>query len=165
MAAPRARAGASNNVKKAVVFGALLLGAGAGYYYLAGRGPGGDGAAAATAVAQPPMTVALTKVTRASLQAYVEVVGSLVGAQTVDIVPRAQGRLVSLDVRIGDAVSRGQSIAKVEDQELREQLRQADASFEVARATIRQREADLTFARTNLDRNRSLLDRSLLPRQ
>ncbi len=111
------------------------------------------------------MTVALTKVARASLQAYVEVVGSLVGAQTVDIVPRAQGRLQTIGVRIGDPVSKGQVLAKVEDQELREQLRQADASFEVARATIRQREADLSFAKTNLDRNKSLFDRSLLPRQ
>lgn len=154
-------------MKKAIVIGVLALVVGAGYY-LFGRGnhaAEGAPAGAPGAFAQPPMTVALTKATRASLQAYVEVVGSLVGAQTVDIVPRAQGRLLSIDVRIGDAVNRGQSIAKVEDQELREQLRQADASFEVARATIRQREADLSFARTNLDRNKSLFDRSLLPRQ
>lgn len=117
------------------------------------------------AFGQPPMTVELTKVGRASVQEYVEVVGSLVGAQTVDVVPRAQGRLQTIGVRIGDPVSRGQLLAKVEDQELREQLRQADASFEVARATIRQREADLSFAKTNLDRNKSLFDRQLLPRQ
>ena len=121
-------------------------------------GPGG-------AFGQPPMTVELAKVGRASLQEYVEVVGSLIGAQTVDVVPRAQGRLQTIGVRIGDPVTRGQVLAKVEDQELREQLRQADASFEVARATIRQREADLSFARTNLDRNKSLFDRQLLPRQ
>lgn len=114
---------------------------------------------------QPPMTVELVKVGRASLEAYVEVVGSLVGAATVDVVPRAQGRLQSINVRIGDPVSRGQVLAKVEDQEIREQLRQSDASYEVARATIRQREADLSFAKTNLDRNKSLFDRQLLPRQ
>lgn len=122
-----------------------------------GGGPMGGG--------QPPMTVELAKVTRASLQAYVEVVGSLVGAATVDVVPRAQGRLQSINVRIGDPVSKGQVLAKVEDQEIREQLRQSDASYEVARATIRQREADLSFAKTNLDRNKSLFDRQLLPRQ
>lgn len=157
-------------MRKWIVGGALVLAAGAGYYVFGGSQEAASGAGAAKkggagAFAQPPMTVALTKASRTSLQAYVEVVGSLVGAQTVDIVPRAQGRLQSLTVRIGDSVSRGQVLAKVEDQELREQLRQADASFEVARATIRQREADLSFARTNLDRNKSLFDRSLLPRQ
>jgi RND family efflux transporter MFP subunit len=126
-------------------------------------GPGGPGGPMAGG--QPPMTVELVKVGRASLEAYVEVVGSLVGAATVDVVPRAQGRLQSINVRIGDPVSRGQVLAKVEDQEIREQLRQSDASYEVARATIRQREADLSFAKTNLDRNKSLFDRQLLPRQ
>lgn len=156
-------------MKKVIVGVVALLVVAAGFYFL--RGPGeGEGPAAGAAggtgaFAQPPMTVELIKVTRAPLQAYVEVVGSLVGAQTVDIVPRAQGRLQTIAVRIGDPVVKGQVLAKVEDQELREQLRQADASYEVARATIRQREADLSFAKTNLDRNKSLFDRQLLPRQ
>jgi HlyD family secretion protein len=162
-------------MRKWIVGIVLALMAGLGYYMLGAGGSeevakgGAPGAAKKGgppgAFAQPPMTVALTKVARASLQAYVEVVGSLVGAQTVDVVPRAQGRLQSITVRIGDRVSKGQVLAKVEDQELREQLRQSDASYEVARATIRQREADLSFAKTNLDRNKSLFDRSLLPRQ
>jgi RND family efflux transporter MFP subunit len=44
-------------------------------------------------------------------------------------------------------------------------VRQAEASFEVARATVRQREADLKFAQTALERSRSLFARNLLPRQ
>ena len=161
-------------MRKVIVGIVLAVVAGIGYYAWGGGGQassqgGAPGSAPkggpAGAFAQPPMTVSLVKVSRASLQAYVEVVGSLVGAQTVDIVPRAQGRLQTIAVRIGDPVAKGQMLAKVEDQELREQLRQADASFDVARATIRQREADLSFAKTNLDRNKSLFDRSLLPRQ
>ncbi len=157
-------------MKKVIVGVVLTLLVVAGFFVL-GRG-GDEGAAAKGAAkggpgafAQPPMTVELTKVSRSPVQEYVEVVGNLVGAATVDVVPRAQGRLVQISVRIGDPVRQGQVLAKVEDQELREQLRQAEASYEVARATIRQREADLSFARTNLDRNKSLYDRQLLPRQ
>jgi membrane fusion protein (multidrug efflux system) len=157
-------------MRKWMIVIALVVVAGAGYFVLGRGGSGGEAAQGAAkggpgAFAQPPMTVELTKASRAPLQEYVEVVGSLVGAATVDVVPRAQGRLQSINVRIGDPVGRGQVLAKVEDQELREQLRQADASYEVARATIRQREADLSFARTNLDRNKSLFERQLLPRQ
>jgi HlyD family secretion protein len=154
-------------MRKWMIGAALVVAAGVGYAVFGGNKDAAPAGATgqAGAFAQPPMTVELAKVSRASMQAYVEVVGSLVGAQTVDIVPRAQGRLQSIDVRIGDSVSRGQVLAKVEDQELLEQLRQADASFEVARATIRQREADLSFAKTNLDRNKSLFERHLLPRQ
>ena len=159
-------------MRKWMIGVALVVAVGAGYFAFGRGGSDSAGTPAAKAkggapgaFSQPPMTVALAEVTRASLRAYVEVVGSLVGAQTVDIVPRAQGRLQSIGVRIGDPVRKGQVLAKVEDQELREQLRQADASFDVARATIRQRQADLSFAKTNLDRNKSLFDRGLLPRQ
>ena len=44
-------------------------------------------------------------------------------------------------------------------------MNQAEAAFKVSDATIRQREADLKLAQTNLDRNKSLLERQLLPRQ
>ena len=75
------------------------------------------------------------------------------------------GRLEEVAVRIGDRVAKGGMLARVESREIAEQVRQADASFDVARATVRQREADLKFAQTNLDRSRSLFERQLLPRQ
>jgi len=68
-------------------------------------------------------------------------------------------------VRLGDRVNRGQTLAKIEDREIEEQVKQAKASFDVAAATIRQREADLKLAQTNLDRSRNLFDRQLIPRQ
>ena len=49
--------------------------------------------------------------------------------------------------------------------ELQEQVKQAKASFDVSAATIRQREADLRLAQTNLDRSRSLYERELIPKQ
>jgi RND family efflux transporter MFP subunit len=127
---------------------------------VAGRGgPGGAG------FGRPPMTVELATVSRAPVSEAITVVGNLIGAATVEIVPKASGRLQTVNVRIGDPVRRGELIALVEDQEIRQQVKQAEASFEVARATIRQREADLQFAETNLDRSRNLYERQLLPRQ
>jgi RND family efflux transporter MFP subunit len=122
-------------------------------------GPGGD------AFARPPMTVEVAPVRRDEVTEDMMVVGNLVGAATVEVVSRVSGRLQAITVRIGDSVSRGQTLAQVEDQEIREQVKQAEASHQVAEATIRQREADLTFAGTNLDRSRSLFQRDLLPQQ
>jgi HlyD family secretion protein len=68
-------------------------------------------------------------------------------------------------VRLGDRVSRGQRLAKVEDREILEQVKQAEASYEVGAATIRQREADLRLAQTNLERTRNLFERELIPKQ
>ncbi len=122
--------------------------------------PGGTGA-----FARPPMTVELTRAKTGSVSDRIMIVGNLIGSATVDVVPKVSGRLQSVAVRLGDPVRKGQLIAKVEDREIQEQVKQVEASFEVARATIRQREADLKFAETNVERSRSLFDRELLAKQ
>jgi HlyD family secretion protein len=62
-------------------------------------------------------------------------------------------------------VRRGQSIGKIEDREIVEQVNQAEASYKVGQATIRQRQADLNLALTNVERSRNLFARQLLPKQ
>lgn len=114
---------------------------------------------------RPPMTVAMAEVETGTIGASITVVGNLIGEQTVDVVPRTGGRLVSVNVQLGDRVQRGQLLAKIEDFELIEQVKQAEASLEVARATIRQREADLKVAELNFDRSKNLYERQLLAKQ
>src|SRR2546425_3803046 len=130
-----------------------------------GRRPGGGGGGFASFGARPPMTVELDSPTRADVTQELIVVGNLIGETTVEVVPKTAGRLEEMFVRLGDRVSRGQQIARIEDREIREQVKQAEAAFQVARATIRQREADLKFAETNVERSRNLFDRQLLPKQ
>jgi RND family efflux transporter MFP subunit len=111
------------------------------------------------------LTVELAPVVQAAVNRELAVVGNLIGDQTVSVVPKTAGRLEEIGVKLGDRVNRGQRIAKIEDEEILEQVRQAEAAFEVARATIRQREADLALAKTNVERSRSLFQRQLLPQQ
>jgi HlyD family secretion protein len=66
---------------------------------------------------------------------------------------------------LGDRVKMGQPVARIEDFEVQEQVKQAEAAIEVSQATIRQREADLKLAETNVERSRSLYERQLLPKQ
>jgi len=111
------------------------------------------------------LTVELAPATRAEVDQELSVVGNLVGDQTVSVVPKTAGRLQDITVKLGDRVIRGQRIAKIEDQEILEQVKQADAASQVASATIRQREADLALAKTNAERSRNLFQRQLLPQQ
>lgn len=126
---------------------------------------GGRGAQGRGGGRSGPMTVELGKVTRATIQQQLTVVGNLIGETTVSVAPRAAGRLQDVDVRLGDRVSRGQRIAKIEDFELVEQIKQQDAAQDVSQATIRQREADLALARTNLERSMSLFEKKLIAKQ
>ena len=122
-----------------------------------GRG-GGSGA-------RPPMPVEFADVKRTDVSEQIVVVGNLIGEATVEVVPRVNGRLQSVSVKLADPVRRGQVIARVEDREIQEQVRGAEASYQVSQASIRQREADLKLAKNNLDRSRSLYERQLLPQQ
>ncbi len=136
-----------------------------------GGGPGGGfpgggfGGGGFGGGVRPPMTVDVVSPTRARVAHQVTVVGNLIGDATVAVVPKTAGRLDAIYVRLGDAVTRGGRIAKIEDREMLEQVKQGEAAFEVGKATIRQREADLKFADTNLERSRNLFGRELLPKQ
>ena len=104
-------------------------------------------------------------VARADVAEELQIVGNLVGAASVEVAPKLSGRLERLGVRLGDQVWRGREIARIEDDELQQQVSQAQASFEVSRATVRQREADLALAKTTRARAQSLFDRALVSSQ
>jgi RND family efflux transporter MFP subunit len=148
---------------------------GGGLYYLSrgsaadaeGEARGGGGGFGRGGFGGPrlPMTVELASVTRGDMTEQLSVVGNLIGQATIEAVPKVSGRLEAVYVKLGDRVTPGQRLAKVEDQEIQQQVNQAKASFDVAGATIRQREADLKLAQTNLDRSRNLFERQLVPKQ
>lgn len=166
-------------MKRSIIVVAVVAAVGAGGYWYARRaadsaagaegglagGFGRGGGRGGFGGPRLPMTVEIGQARRANMASKLTVVGNLVGAATVEATPKVSGRLESVAVRLGDRVGRGQRLAKIEDQELLEQIKQAEASYEVAAATIRQREADLRLAQTNLDRSRNLYERQLIPRQ
>lgn len=165
---------------KRLLIAALVLAAAAGgtYYYLkmgAGSGTATGTAAAATPArgggapgggrGAAPMTVDTAPASRQEIIDYVTVVGNLIGESTVDVAPRVNGRIESINVRLGDRVTKGQVIAKMENFDVREQVKQAEASLELARATARQREFDLKASQTTLERQKNLYDRQLQTKQ
>lgn len=163
-------------MKKFVVVGLLIAGAAATYYYStrtgsaaetpaagapAGGAPGGMGRGSG----RPALTVDTAAASRGEIIEYITVVGNLVGQSTVDVVPRVAGRLDSITAKLGDRVTRGQQIAKIEDRELQQQVKQAEQSLEVNRATVKQRESDLQLRKTTLARQQELLAKGLQTRQ
>lgn len=181
-------------MKKTIIAAVLILGASAYFWFgrtpstaggqptqgpgAAGGAAGGPGAGGGGQARRPgggfggfgggptgPMSVEVATVSRGVVTEQLTVVGNLIGEATVEVVSRVAGRLESVGVRLGDRVRKGQVIARVEDAEVRQQVAQAEAAFEVSQATVRQREADLKFAETNATRSRNLFERQLLPQQ
>jgi RND family efflux transporter MFP subunit len=163
-------------VKKTAAILVLLAVAGGGtWYYKYGAA---DTAAAPSSAPDPGgrsggrtgrgsglLTVDSAPVTRGDLIDYITVVGNLIGQATVEVAPRASGRIESVLVKLGDRVTKGQAVAKMDDRELREQVAQIEANLEVNKATSVQRENDLQIAKSTLERMQKQYDLSIVSKQ
>lgn len=139
--------------------------AGGAWYYRAAPGQAANATPGRGAATRPAMTVDSVTVGRRDLVDQITVVGNLIGEQTVDVVPRANGRLESILVKMGDRVTKGQLVAKMEDRDVQEQVNQAQANLEVNKATVIQRESDLKVAQTTLDRTQAAFEHGLMAKQ
>ena len=93
-------------------------------------------------------------------------------ATQVDVAAKYPGRLATMTVDEGDEVTAGQVVATISAPEYEAQLRGAQAQVLRAKqalaeavALIAQRNSDLSFARTDLERGQSLLDRGNIAQQ
>jgi RND family efflux transporter MFP subunit len=123
-----------------------------------GRGGGGGRGGVA-------LTVDSALAGRQDLVDYITVVGNLIGEATVDVAPRVGGRIESISVKMGDRVAKGQPIAKMEDRDVAEQVKQAQASLEVNKANVTARASDLKVAENNLLRAQAQFSAGLVSKQ
>ena len=93
---------------------------------------------------------------RTTITDRLSLIGSLRAQQRVEVTSKVSGRLPEVRVDRGDRVKAGQIVARLEDDELRQQVRRADAAIQVARAFLAQREAELANRETELERYRNL---------
>lgn len=106
------------------------------------------------------MPVTLTRVTKADIQRTVTVTGSIAALpnQDVRVSSFVPGRIAELKVAEGDQVRSGQIVARLEDHTLRDQLKQAEAAVNQARA-------NLENAKLSRTRNETLFQRGIAARK
>jgi RND family efflux transporter MFP subunit len=119
--------------------------------------------AAALRVAVP--TVEISKVRLGPLNEKVFLVGALKPVAQVDVVSKMTGRIDQLQAEIGDWVQKGTLIAKVDEDEVRQQVNRAAAALEVAKASLSQKQTDLEILKKELDRTVELHENQLIPRR
>jgi len=143
-------------MRKKVVLGALVgLGALLAFrLYGALWGSGGGEARGGPGGHAQPVEVAQAE--RTEVSENVSLVGSLRAKQQVDVAPKVGGRLVELRVDLGDSVRAGQLIGRLEDDEIRQQVRRAEAALQVSQAGVAQRQAELENLKLEAERYESL---------
>ncbi len=88
-----------------------------------------------------PITV--DKVVSREVPAYIQTTGSLVAEESSNIAPKVAGKVNNIYVNVGDFVSRGSLIAKLDDNDARLRVAEAEANVKQAQAGVRQAEARL----------------------
>jgi multidrug efflux pump subunit AcrA (membrane-fusion protein) len=103
----------------------------------AGRGNSNTGETAAA------IAITVGKSESRDVAAFIQATGSLVASETSDIAPKAAGKVSNISVNVGQFVSAGVVIAKIDDRDARLQLATAQASVKQAEAGVRMAEAKL----------------------
>ena len=83
--------------------------------------------------------------------------GSIVPRQQFVVAPKVAGRLETLLVNIGDTVANGDLVARLDDQEYRQQVEEARAALEVARAIVSETAGSRDLAQRDFDRVQALI--------
>ncbi|HKP36593.1 MAG TPA: efflux RND transporter periplasmic adaptor subunit [Pyrinomonadaceae bacterium] len=101
--------------------------------------PNNNTAAAPASVIDVTTTAAILR----QLPRYFEASGSLAANEQTDVAPSTSGKVSAIGVDVGSYVRRGQMIVKLDDNDNRIRLQQAQAQLDQARATLRQNEAKI----------------------
>lgn len=91
--------------------------------------------------------------------------GALKPKESVDVVAKATGRLEKIYFQVGDRVAKGALVAELEDDEIQQRVRRAEAAIAVSSANVSQRKAERSNIQANLSRANQLFEEGLLSPQ
>jgi multidrug efflux pump subunit AcrA (membrane-fusion protein) len=91
---------------------------------------------------QAPVIPVTTAVAEArDIPAYIQATGTLVASETSSIAPKVAGKVTNVGVNVGQFVSQGALIVKIDDRDAKLQLSEAQAGVKQAEAAVRQAES------------------------
>jgi RND family efflux transporter, MFP subunit len=95
------------------------------------------------AASEPSFQVTVGKAELRSVPSVIQATGSLIADETSDIAPKVAGKIANVYANIGQFLTTGAIIAKIDDTNARQQLAVSQASVKQAEAGVRQAEARL----------------------
>jgi RND family efflux transporter MFP subunit len=155
----------SRNAQFAVLGSAIILSSSLFITACGAPSTTAEAAPETTAPAATIVDVPVVTATSGSIEAALEISGTLTPRSRVPVKPKLPGTLERVLVDIGDAVTAGQTIATIDRREIDAQVDAAIAAVAVAKASLDNAEAALANAVLEHDRAKNLFDKGALPRQ
>ena len=91
----------------------------------------------------PPPEVQVTEVVQRDVPIYIELVGSTLGSEDIEIRPRVEGYLVSVNFTEGSFVKKGQLLYRIDPQPLEAALAEGKADLATAQARLEKTNNDV----------------------
>ncbi|WP_310230942.1 efflux RND transporter periplasmic adaptor subunit [Brevibacillus nitrificans] len=82
--------------------------------------------------------VQVEQVTTGTVSSEAGLTAKLAPSEEVQVTPKVSGKISSLPVKLGQYVTKGQVLFKIDEQDLRNAVQQAEAAYRVAQANLRQ---------------------------
>lgn len=95
-----------------------------------------------------------------SLEDSIEYTGTTQPIRLVSLRSQAEGRLINLEVDVGDAVVQGQSLGQIDDRLLAAQLNQAEAELAALQSEVAQAESEVSDAQAQVEQARAELQQA-----
>ncbi|MFC1856434.1 efflux RND transporter periplasmic adaptor subunit [Thermodesulfobacteriota bacterium] len=108
-----------------------------------------------------PVAVEVAAVKRLTIREAKRFTGTLYPLSEFILAPKIAGRVEEIFVHIGDTVKGGQLLAVLEDEEYRQEVSQANAELEVARANLQERRNTLDNAKREYERTVALREKKI----
>lgn len=108
-----------------------------------------------------PVPVEVAAIERGPIEHSRTFTGTLDPKAEFVVAPKVSGRIEQLDVELADMVTRGQRVAKLDDEEYVQSVAQAEAEFAVAMANFAEAEKLLNIAERELQRLEKLSKRGV----
>jgi RND family efflux transporter MFP subunit len=110
---------------------------------------------------EPPAPVEVAAIERGPLTLRRTFSGSLEATESFVVAAKVGGRLKKMDVHLTDTVKRGSTVAWLDDDEYQQNLAQAKAELEVAKANVVEAESSLEIADRAFERTKALETRGV----
>jgi RND family efflux transporter MFP subunit len=109
-----------------------------------------------------PVAVEVAPVGKQTIREIGVYTGTLLPESQFTVAPKVSGRLEKMLVDIGDEVRQGQLIALLDDDEFVQQVDQARAELDVARANIEESSSELSLRQREFERARALREKKIV---
>ncbi|KXG78945.1 efflux RND transporter periplasmic adaptor subunit [Thermotalea metallivorans] len=125
----------------------------------------GCGTKAEITVEEKPIAVETAKVAKKDILVKTTLTGTIKAVEEAKIVPKIPGKVVEVNVEMGDRVQKGDVLFVMEQQDAIGNVEQLEAAYQISTANLKKAQEQMDNAKTNYERMKALYEQGAISKQ